>query len=316
MEYQQSLMQFGNSPDLDSVSQKADIPLSQGAKNFIYCDYCGKYTKKRPSSILKMINHFCSTECYHKSTKGKTKQHLSLEHRNKIGESKIGKPRPIELRNKLSLLMKGKHTSPETEFKKGHRTTHTKLTRQKIRDQNKGKIRTEEMNERQSQIKKLLFNNPQFKQNYLKINKGIFQKGHKSTLGMFGKKHSFETKLKMSLAHSGEKCHLWKGGASREPYDFEFNNLLKEQIRKRDNYTCQKCGLHQNQLFYKTKQGLKHYKLNVHHIDYNKKNSNSENLISLCKLCHTPTNHGDRMGWATYFQNLIKQKLQSFIPIP
>jgi hypothetical protein len=76
----------------------------------------------------------------------------------------------------------------------------------------------------------------------------------------------------------GGKNPMWKGGVSFEPYGLEFNEELKEQIRKRDNYTCQECGISQEELG---------YKLHVHHIDFNKQNNNAMNLVSLCRGCHS-----------------------------
>ncbi len=98
-----------------------------------------------------------------------------------------------------------------------------------------------------------------------------------------------------------EKHPNWKGGISFEPYGVEFDNTLKEQIRKRDNYRCQECFRHQDELY--TKTGKK-YKLNIHHIDYNKKNNSESNLISLCRSCHLQTNF-QRKDWTNYFQNKL-----------
>ena len=95
--------------------------------------------------------------------------------------------------------------------------------------------------------------------------------------------------------NAGDKNSQWLGGKSFEPYSPDFNDELKEKIRKRDNYTCQECGYTEKQLG---------YKLNIHHIDYDKKNSFPINLISLCKNCHQKTNF-DRQNWTKYFQNKI-----------
>ena len=89
--------------------------------------------------------------------------------------------------------------------------------------------------------------------------------------------------------------------SSFEPYGLEFNNQLREQIRIRDQFRCQQCFRHQNELY--DKKGKK-YKLHIHHIDYNKKNNNPENLISLCRNCHTQTNF-KREDWEHYFQNKV-----------
>lgn len=99
--------------------------------------------------------------------------------------------------------------------------------------------------------------------------------------------------------HSGENAHMWLGGISFELYTPEFNKRLKEQIRMRDNYTCQLCGAPQNGI-----------SLAVHHIDYNKKNNSEYNLISLCPSpsnCHNKTTH-NREYWTTYFNEIIKLK--------
>jgi len=97
----------------------------------------------------------------------------------------------------------------------------------------------------------------------------------------------------------GEKANNWRGGLSFEPYSFEFNNQLKYKIRERDNFTCQfpNCGIKEN--------GRAH---DCHHINYTKKDSKSENLITLCYLCHMKTN-GNRNYWEAYFQELIKFKI-------
>ena len=63
----------------------------------------------------------------------------------------------------------------------------------------------------------------------------------------------------------------------------------------RDDFTCQECGFTEKQL---------NYTLPIHHIDYNKKNNNENNLIALCKSCHMQTNY-DRNDWTDYLQQKI-----------
>jgi len=89
----------------------------------------------------------------------------------------------------------------------------------------------------------------------------------------------------------------WKGGISFEPYSLNWTKELKEQIRKRDNHICQLCD--------KTQRG-NNRALDVHHIDYNKKNCSEENLISLCSSCHTKTNN-NRDYWMNYFNKKVLQ---------
>ena len=111
-------------------------------------------------------------------------------------------------------------------------------------------------------------------------------KGNKHCLGV---KRSDKTKQKMSLAKSGINHPNWQGGKSKELYGFDWTNLLRHSIRTRDCFVCQICK----------KNGWI-----VHHIDYNKKNCNSGNLITLCNFCHAKTN-GNREYWERYFINLI-----------
>lgn len=122
-----------------------------------------------------------------------------------------------------------------------------------------------------------------------------------------GKHLSEEHKRKISESgkgKTGEKCFNWKGGKSFERYGLEFSEKLKEKIRKRDNYRCQECFRHQDELFKGTKNGIKPYKLHIHHIDYDKKNNTEENLISLCLNCHMQTNW-KREDWTNYYKNRI-----------
>lgn len=94
----------------------------------------------------------------------------------------------------------------------------------------------------------------------------------------------------------GEDHYNWKGGISSEPYGLEFNKVLHEFVRNRDGYTCQICPKTQEE---------NGEELSVHHKDYDKRNNHPSNLISLCRVCHTKTNH-NREYWKAYFQ--VKQK--------
>ena len=117
----------------------------------------------------------------------------------------------------------------------------------------------------------------------------------------YGKKHNPETinrmKQKLSFMLSGDKNPQWLGGLSFEPYGIEFNNELKEVVKKRDEYKCQECDISQLEL----KFGLQ-----VHHIDFNKQNNNVSNLITLCRKCHLKTNF-NREDWIEYFQSKMKE---------
>lgn len=95
----------------------------------------------------------------------------------------------------------------------------------------------------------------------------------------------------------------WQGGISFEPYSLEWTKELKEQIRKRDNYTCQnpECNKTQEQ------NGAA---LDVHHMDYVKDNLIESNLISLCINCHRKSNW-NRNYWFAYYTYIMEIKCQS-----
>ncbi len=126
----------------------------------------------------------------------------------------------------------------------------------------------------------------------------VFQKGNQNWLG---RKHNEESKRKNRLWHigkkyseetnkkkgsKGEKNYFWEGGITNNPYSIDWTETLKRSIRERDNYICQLCSQYGNV---------------VHHIDYDKKNSNPTNLITLCKKCHIKTNF-NRNYWLNYFK--------------
>jgi len=156
-----------------------------------------------------------------------------------------------------------------------------------------------------------------------KAHKGrIFSKKHKENLSLAlignqrtkGRKLSEEHKRKISSANKGKthsKEHRkkisktlkengtsklennpnWRSGIGFEPYTSEFNDDLKNKIRERDDLICVMCGLSEED---------QTHPLSIHHIDYDKWNSDSLNLISLCNVCHGKT-HYNREYWYWFF---------------
>jgi len=88
----------------------------------------------------------------------------------------------------------------------------------------------------------------------------------------------------------------WRGGKSFEPYPLGWTKTYKEQIRYRDGYKCQYCGVPE------IETGRKLY---IHHINYDKNNIKSENLISLCLSCHSKTNF-NRDNWIQIFTKKVE----------
>lgn len=137
-----------------------------------------------------------------------------------------------------------------------------------------------------------------------KSNKGK----HFGTVWNKGIKYTNEQKLKLNLSGLNKKNGIpwnkgikyqqiscrnhwnWKGGKSLEEYTVNWTETLRKSIRERDRYTCCVCGEKQGDIAH-----------DVHHIDYNKKNCNPENLITLCHSCHSKTNK-NRDKWIEFFK--------------
>lgn len=117
--------------------------------------------------------------------------------------------------------------------------------------------------------------------------------GDKISKAVKGKKKSEIHRKHISDSHKGlllgEKHPNWKGGISFEPYSVDWTETLKKSIRERDKYTCQICG--------------KEPAIIVHHIDYDKKNNDPENLITVCDKCHGKTQFN-----RSYWQKLLTKK--------
>ncbi len=88
---------------------------------------------------------------------------------------------------------------------------------------------------------------------------------------------------------TGENHYMWRGGVSFLPYPSVFNERLKKAIRERDDYKCAICGEWGN---------------HVHHIDADKQNCVSTNLVTLCGKCHPKTQH-NRYYWEGRLSNVV-----------
>ena len=166
----------------------------------------------------------------------------------------MGRKRGFKVSEKTKIKMRETHKIKNWGFKRGH----------KINNGNK---------------------NPNYGKKFSEDIKKKMSKSHKGLI------RSEETRKKMSESHKEEKNPNWKGGISESPYPSDWTDDLRESIRKRDNYICQLCGIHQDEL---------NRKLAIHHIDYNKNNLNPNNLITLCINCHMKTNY-NRNYWIKYF---------------
>ncbi len=179
---------------------------------------------------------------------------------------------------------------------------HSEKSKQKNRSAHLGKKASKETREKQSAA----------------LRGRVFSDEHRKNLSlalignqrMKGKTISEEHKRKISSANKGQPRSVeyrkkisdtikrrgisklennpnWRGGISFEEYSMDFNDELKNKIRERDHFICMSCGISESEEV---------RALNVHHIDYNKKNNVSTNLISLCGSCHGKS-HFNRRYW-------------------
>jgi len=112
-----------------------------------------------------------------------------------------------------------------------------------------------------------------------------------------GKEKIGKKRPEHSKKMTGKNNPAYIDGHSNFPYTLEFNKELKEFIRQRDNYTCQNCGMTEEEHIIVLGEVL-----TVHHIDYDKQNCKENNLMALCKQCNSRVNF-NRNYWKSYFKS-------------
>ena len=95
------------------------------------------------------------------------------------------------------------------------------------------------------------------------------------------------------------KYGTWK---SKYPYSYVFNKKFEEEIRKRDNYTCQVTGITQE-------EHIKEYgcMLHVHHWTYDKDATNPYYFVTVCKFINCKANY-NRQEWLEMFNGIMEDK--------
>jgi hypothetical protein len=116
-----------------------------------------------------------------------------------------------------------------------------------------------------------------------------------------GRKHTEEWKKQNSKRMKGKNHPNYIDGRSKKSYPSEFTVSLKYKVRTRDNFECQNCGMTEEEHL-----SVYGFCLEVHHIDYNKKNNKLINLITLCKQCNIRANY-NRKYWRIELCKEIKQ---------
>lgn len=113
-----------------------------------------------------------------------------------------------------------------------------------------------------------------------------------------GSKRTPEICKQMSIANAGSGNPNWQGGIAAEPYCILWRDAeYKQSILERDNYECQNPNC----------WGI-WKRLNIHHINYNKKDCCPTNLITLCVSCNMRANY-NREYWTKFYQELMRELL-------
>jgi 5-methylcytosine-specific restriction endonuclease McrA len=224
---------------------------------------------------------------------------FSKEHKEKISESLKGHKVSEETKEKLSKKNKGKPSwckglSKDTderikkisdtlkETTKGRKLS--KEHKKAISEGLKGKKRSQESKNKTSRS---IRNSKKF---YDSIRSDLF-------------------KEKMSKIKSGQIPWNKKDFSKISDYGDDFTRKLKEHIQRRDCHKCVLCGKKKLDLIlekYLYDEPLQ--KLSVHHIDYNKKNNDESNLITLCNSCHGKTNSNGKDAWVAIFDLILGNK--------
>ncbi len=261
-----------------SDEYKVFVENRSGEKN-------GMFGKKRPDTVERNKQH-----------SGKLSPnygiHRSQETKDKMSKAQLGKSPSQETRDKISKTLSGENNP--NFGKRGEECSmfgkhHSQESKDKIRQSNIGK----HMGEKNYMFGRTGENNPRWGTHHSQATK------NKMSQASLGKPKTQEHKDNVSKALKGkyikEKNPNWQGGTSFEPYTSEFNKQLKELIRSRDGYKCQKCGCSEIE---------NRKKLSIHHIDYDKKNCLPENLITLCSGCNGKVNT-NKKKWTNYFQEKL-----------
>jgi len=167
------------------------------------------------------------------------------EHNKKNGESHKKEKLSVKTLLKMRLAKLGKKQSFETIEKRRLKLLgqkRTEETKRKISESNKGKNtgrnHTIETKRKISQAGKI--RKERYGYYFSEETKRKISESHKGIVP------SEETRKKMSEVKKGNRTHLWKGGITSQNMKIRKSleyRLWREKILKRDNYTCNFCGI-------------------------------------------------------------------------
>ena len=208
------------------------------------------------------------------------------EYKKLFGEMSLT---PIEVRERVSTMYKGEgnpnfgnHMVPWNKGKSGLQSdpkkgltleefygrVRSKIIRQKISNSHTGKKYTPS-------------------RSHLKQLREQCKKMNDMDRSLVGRSISLSLKGKFK----GELNPNWRGGSSDYGNDFTFE--LKEKIRNLYDRRCYLCG---------TSEGEN--RLCIHHVDNDKHNNSVENLVPLCKSCHSSCHFIDVVILIPWWENV------------
>lgn len=241
-----------------------------------------------------------------------TKRKISEAHKGKTpwnkgkkGIYQLSEETKRKISAKMKIAMEGKHTSPRTEFKKGHEVS--KEIRKKISQTQIGKKISAETRRKLSEAFSGS-NHPLWGKHHPEE---TIKKIRNTKIKLYENNPWLKTEISNSVkrlwqnseyrqTHIGPNHHWWKGGLTKREETLahalrvELRNWAKE-VLERDNYICQMCGRKFRKNF-----------LHAHHIKalsgYPSLALDVLNGLTLCKNCH--------FGTKSYGKKLEKQSIE------
>jgi len=213
---------------------------------------------------------------------------LSTAHKIAISQANKGKKKPPRTETHLAALRRAGFKSGLIPWNKGL----TKETSDSLAMVAQNRIGMEFTEEHKKKLSLAKLGKPCSRKGHNKYNDLGYLKVSEYMRNRIVSKETREKSSKARLGKSTKKLGMRMFPESHYDYSADFNRSLKKAIWTRDEYCCQTCYKKIND----------RHEIATHHIDYNKKNNSTDNLITLCKSCHSMTNYG-REFWKRTFQS-------------
>lgn len=219
------------------------------------------------------------------------------------GHNGRGKPQPKseDTRNKLRRIIKELYESDPSYRERVSLGTRKSMNKEDVKEKLKNRIVTGETRRKISDRTKIAMNRDGVKEKVSKASKEMWSReGFRENYEKIIRKiRNKEWRDRISASRKGkclgEENPNWKDGRSFAEYCQEWRDKeYKDSIKSdRDKNRCQNpfCA-------------GRSYRIDLHHINYIKKDCRPSNLITLCRSCHSITNW-HRTVWQEFFYKKI-----------